>query len=157
MIPPRGLFFRHEFSSCDPSIGSSFFTPGLLLFSPLETTGQEQKAGDSGSASPVIAKKLEEIVEIRRLQLNRQQALYSDDRISDVHGARIALARARVNLAREQKDWKKMANILAIQKLLFESSRIQEELGKGSSIEPKVALLQAEIDLERAKQEMQKE
>jgi hypothetical protein len=137
------------------------FTPGLLLFSPLETTGQEQKAGDSGSASPVIAKKLEEIVEIRRLQLNRQQALYSDDRISDVHGARIALARARVNLAREQKDWKKMANelenILAIQKLLFESSRIQEELGKGSSIEPKVALLQAEIDLERAKQEMQKE
>lgn len=109
----------------------------------------------------MIVKKLEEIVAIRKLQLDRQQALYADDRISDVHGARIALARARVNLAREQNDLQKVANelenIIAIQKLLFESSRLQEEIGTGSSIEPKVALLQTEIELERVKEEMQKD
>lgn len=105
-------------------------------------------------ASP-IEEKLKEIVTLREKDLELQQILYSEKRISDVTSARIALARARIDLARERKDHEAVVDqleaIVAIRKLSFETARIREEMSTGSAVEAKVELLKAEVDLERAR------
>lgn len=105
-------------------------------------------------ASP-IEEKLKEIVTLREKDLELQQILYSEKRISDVTSARIALARARIDLARERNDHEAVVDqleaIVAIRKLSFETARIREEMSTGSAVEAKVELLKAEVDLERAR------
>ncbi|MCG8602685.1 MAG: hypothetical protein MI807_21250 [Verrucomicrobiales bacterium] len=113
--------------------------------------------GNEIAAASPIEEKLKEIVTLREKDLELQQILYSEQRISDVTSARIALARARIDLARERKDHEAVVDqleaIVAIRKLSFETARIREEMSTGSAVEAKVELLKAEVDLERARQE----
>lgn len=111
--------------------------------------------GNEISVASPIEEKLKEIVTLREKDLELQQILYSEKRISDVTSARIALARARIDLARERKDHEAVVDqleaIVAIRKLSFETARIREEMSTGSAVEAKVELLKAEVDLERAR------
>jgi hypothetical protein len=102
-----------------------------------------------------IKEKLKEIVKLRENELELQQRLYSEQRISDVTSARISLVRARINLAKERGEAgavvEQLEVIVAVRKLNFETARIREEMNAGSTVEARIELLQAEIELERAK------
>jgi hypothetical protein len=72
-----------------------------------------------------------------------------------VTSARISLARARINLAKERGEAgavvEQLEVIVAVRKLNFETARIREEMNAGSTVEARIELLQAEIELGRAK------
>ncbi|MDA8633906.1 hypothetical protein N9L71_09155 [Verrucomicrobiales bacterium] len=69
--------------------------------------------------------------------------------------ARISLARARINLAKECGEGgavvEQLEVIVVVRKLNFETVQIREEMNAGSSVEVRIELLQAELELERAK------
>ena len=77
--------------------------------------------------SSPVEEKLEEIVELRKRELDLQQRLYSEQRISDVSNARIALARARIDLAKEKGEKKavleQLEAIVAIGSLISKPHR----------------------------------
>lgn len=72
--------------------------------------------------------------------------------------ARISLARARINLAKECGEAgavvEQLEVIVAARKLNFETVQIREEMDAGSSVEARIELLQAELELERANKQL---
>lgn len=122
---------------------------------------QHSKASNSAGTDANIIAKLTEIVQIREQVVEYRQALYSAGRASsgDVDGiesARIELAEARIDLAREQGQREALVNALqglvAAHEQRVELAKNRKNLARASDVEIKeaqAALLKAQILLMR--------
>jgi hypothetical protein len=104
--------------------------------------------------SPTVSK-LRELVTIRERQAQRQQDLAKAGRASDDPAAAVALAEARIELARElgqqQIVLAQLRKILELRRdwLQYVKSRAVDRLREGDVDEAQAALLQAELRLLR--------
>jgi hypothetical protein len=124
---------------------------------PKITSGgqQSQRAPD-----PAIIAKLQEIVELRQQLLKGHQAMVQMGKAEDDGAAEIALAEARLQLARErgQADLviAELRNFVATQERRLEMAKKRVEVGAAGPDEVarvRVVLLEAQVRLQREQQE----
>lgn len=117
----------------------------------------EDRAGVTSPPGTNIVSNLEQIVSLRQQAAQRHAALVSANRVPYDSAFEIALAKAQLDLARERRAdeecLKALSQLvalrrkdLAFEKSLLSSDRRSSEL---ALTEASVALLRAEIDLER--------
>jgi outer membrane protein TolC len=124
---------------------------------PKITSGgqQSQRAPD-----PAIIAKLQEIVELRQQLLKGHQAMVQTGKAEDDGAAEIALAEARLQLARERGQTDlvtaELRQLVAAQERRLEMAKKKVEVGAAGPDEVarvRVVLLEAQVRLQREQQE----
>ncbi len=132
----------------------------LLGCSPADQKSNPADKTSHRAPDPAIIAKLQEIVEVRQQLLKVHQIKFEHGRAEDDGAAEIALAEARIQLARERKEpdqvIAQMRDIVTTHEKLLKIAQAKARVGAAPPEEVdrlRIALLEAQLRLQREQQE----